>query len=168
MPAACDLLKEPELGAHFSTLLPKLRPGKRRGQLQVPRELAEECERIERGVSNGPSSLYDRLLEWTRSHLATLAGDGERAAVVGAARERARAAEQAEQQEHQRARWDALRATAPPAWSRSRRFAAGDALVHATFGVGKVIALAEPDKIVVKFEDGQTRTLVHASARLRQ
>ena len=62
--------------------------------------------------------------------------------------------------ERDAARWDALRETARP-WSRDTRFAEGDAISHVKLGLGVVHGLAGPDRIVVRFEDGSERVLLH-------
>jgi hypothetical protein len=46
-------------------------------------------------------------------------------------------------------------------WDRKSRYAAGEHLVHAAFGVGLVLE-AQSDVIVCLFEDGSTRKLIHA------
>jgi hypothetical protein len=53
------------------------------------------------------------------------------------------------------------RATAKP-WDRQVRYGAGDWFVHAKFGVGRVNELTHDGYIVVLFEDGEIRKLVHA------
>lgn len=54
------------------------------------------------------------------------------------------------------------RARAEP-WDRTRTYAVGDWFVHAKFGVGRVEETTTDQFIVVLFEDGQTRRLIHAS-----
>lgn len=53
------------------------------------------------------------------------------------------------------------RATAKP-WDRATRYQPGDWFVHAKFGFGRVHELTPEGFIVVLFEDGETRKLVHA------
>lgn len=53
------------------------------------------------------------------------------------------------------------RATAKP-WDRTVRYQTGDWFVHAKFGVGRVESVTPENFIVVLFEDGEIRKLVHA------
>lgn len=53
------------------------------------------------------------------------------------------------------------RATAKP-WDRTIRYQTGDWFVHAKFGVGRVQELTPEGFIVVLFEDGEIRKLIHA------
>jgi O-acetyl-ADP-ribose deacetylase (regulator of RNase III) len=53
------------------------------------------------------------------------------------------------------------RATAKP-WDRAARYGIGDYFVHAKFGVGRVDDLTPDGFVVVLFEDGDTRKMVHA------
>lgn len=53
------------------------------------------------------------------------------------------------------------RATAKP-WDRAVRYTVGDWFVHAKFGFGRVQELTPEGFIVVLFEDGETRKLIHA------
>ena len=47
------------------------------------------------------------------------------------------------------------------AYDRTRKYRKGQAMVHATFGQGEVMAIIEPQKIDVLFGD-QVRRLIHA------
>jgi hypothetical protein len=50
---------------------------------------------------------------------------------------------------------------APSAYDRTFTYRAGQTMAHATFGVGEVTKLIEPQKIDVLFED-RLRRLIHA------
>lgn len=53
------------------------------------------------------------------------------------------------------------RATAKP-WDRTIRYQTGDWFIHAKFGVGRIQELTPDGFIVVLFEDGEIRKLIHA------
>jgi hypothetical protein len=53
------------------------------------------------------------------------------------------------------------RATAGP-YDRAHKYAAGDFFLHPKFGVGRVEELTPEGFIVVLFEGGDTRRLLHA------
>lgn len=161
VPAACAQLDEPAIGARLAALIPTLRPGRWRERLRVPAAQRAECDAIDREVME--RGLTERLLLWVRAHLSELVTDAARAADK---LDKVRSAVDEEREQRRRARWDAARAVAVP-WSRGHRFAVGDALRHETLGLGQVTALREPDKIVVEFEDGKGRTLLHAPAPRR-
>jgi hypothetical protein len=53
------------------------------------------------------------------------------------------------------------RATARP-WDRAVTYRAGDWFIHSKFGVGQVQDASNEGKVTVLFEDGESRTLIHA------
>lgn len=58
---------------------------------------------------------------------------------------------------------DVVRArTRAPAYDRSHHYGEGDFFVHPTFGVGQVKIVKPERMVVVLFEDGQERTMIHA------
>ncbi|MGI8468052.1 MAG: hypothetical protein ACR2N3_06325 [Pyrinomonadaceae bacterium] len=54
-----------------------------------------------------------------------------------------------------------LTAKAGSEYDRTRKYRKGQAMLHATFGQGEVVAVIEPQKIDVLFGD-RTRRLIHA------
>lgn len=58
---------------------------------------------------------------------------------------------------------DVVRArTRAPAYDRSHHYGEGDFFVHPSFGVGQVKIVKPERMVVVLFEDGQERTMIHA------
>jgi hypothetical protein len=52
--------------------------------------------------------------------------------------------------------------TRAPSYDRSHMYGEGDFFIHPSFGVGQV-KLVKPERmVVVLFEDGQERTMIHA------
>jgi hypothetical protein len=49
-----------------------------------------------------------------------------------------------------------------PAYDRSRTYVEGDYFIHPTFGVGRVQIVKPERMVVVLFEDGGERTMIHA------
>lgn len=49
-----------------------------------------------------------------------------------------------------------------PAYDRSHSYGEGDFFIHPTFGVGQVKVVKPERMVVVLFEDGQERTMIHA------
>lgn len=53
--------------------------------------------------------------------------------------------------------------TRAPAYDRSHHYGESDFFIHPTFGVGQVKIVKHPERmVVVLFEDGQERTMIHA------
>jgi transcription elongation factor GreA-like protein len=52
--------------------------------------------------------------------------------------------------------------TRAPSYDRSHAYGEGDFFIHPTFGVGQVKIVKPERMVVVLFEDGQERTMIHA------
>ena len=56
----------------------------------------------------------------------------------------------------------ALARARSPAYDRSRSYIEGEYFIHPTFGVGRVQIVKPERMVVVRFEDGEERTMIHA------
>lgn len=161
VPRAARLLGLEPIAVAFERLVPLLSRGTR-GRYSVKTVDWRDHEGLDRTVLKASSerALEDVLVELALARRAEIEPLHETARAVVAKRDEKRKSAAESKLATQRAKWDAVREKAKP-WSASARFAAGDILVHAKLGVGRVLR-AEPQKIEVELEDGTVRVLVHA------
>lgn len=161
VPAAARTLGDPALAVAFERLLPQLRRGRSRSRYSARRVDFGEHEEIQRIVTRHEDGhgFEDALVDLVLARASALEALRTRADAVVEARLGPARREQEAKRSAARARWDALRETARP-WAASARFDVDEALLHPRFGLGRVRTSTEA-KIVVDFEDGETRALVH-------
>lgn len=150
---ACELLDELDVGNMFAAVerAVEVRDGRLRLDLVASQDASRALERY-----MAREQVDVRLIAQARASHALLAPHVERAAAICRERDELRALEA----EAERARLEAARDSART-WTLRERFAVGEILSHAKFGLGEVIALAGGDKIQVRFADGAVRTLAH-------
>jgi hypothetical protein len=161
VPVAARTLDQPALAAAFERLLPQLRSGRSRSRYSARSVDFGEHEEIGRIVTRYEHGrgFEDALVDLVLARASVLEPLRTRAdAVVEKRLGPARRAKEAKQSAA-RTRWDALRETARP-WTASARFEVDESLLHPKLGLGHVRTSTDT-KIVVDFEDGETRALVH-------
>jgi hypothetical protein len=160
VPRAANLIGETQLAERFTPLLGQLKGGRGAGRFSARAVDWSAHEGIEAIVTRREASFEDALDERVLALRGAFEALRARAESISTRKREAwkRAAEA--KQRAVRSQWDALRERAKP-WSVQTRFAVGDVLLHASLGLGKVLALVPPNKIKTEFEDGKVRTLVH-------